>query len=138
MVVIFCLLLSQGFCEGGVDMITLCSDHPELVSQLHSDGSLDLCFISLLLLLLALVEGFPITQLEHFLRILLLCLIRLQEEEFVFIDWIIISCYFKLQELEGYLYRLLMCLLDPRLTILYDLICNNLAAIVTSMQKRGL
>lgn len=84
------------------------------------------------------MEAFPITQLEHFLQILLLCLIRLQEEEYAFIERIIISCYFKLQELEGYLYRLMMCLLDPRITILYDLICNNLAAVVMSMQKRGL
>ena len=48
------------------------------------------------------------------------------------------SSYLKPSQLEDLLIHLLLILLDPRTFIEYDLICNVLAAVVVSMQKRGL
>ena len=48
------------------------------------------------------------------------------------------STYFTPQQLEDLTYCLLLSLLDPRTIIVYDLICNVLAAVISSMQQRGL
>ena len=48
------------------------------------------------------------------------------------------STYFTPQQLEDLAYCLLLSLLDPRAIMVYDLICNVLAAVISSMQQRGL
>ena len=48
------------------------------------------------------------------------------------------STYFTQQQLEDLTYCLLLSLLDPRAIMVYDLICNVLAAVISSMQQRGL
>lgn len=48
------------------------------------------------------------------------------------------SLYLSIQQLEDLLVKLVLSLLDPRVFVVYDSLCNALAAVVVSMQKRGL
>lgn len=120
-----------------LDLQTYCTNHPELTSVLLNDGSIDICIVLFTFMKSSFWNVPAFANGTVFADLVICCIENASRWVWVYCR-IICSIYFSEQQLEDLLVNVMLILIDPRLIVLYDLICNLLAAIVMSMYKRGM